>query len=191
MTCVVLGGSRHIARVPDLVKVRLERIVKQDFRVVVGDAPGADKALQKYFADCAYRLVEVFFSGDAPRNNLGAWTCHHIGTSARPGTFEFHAAKDRAMAEEATVGLMLWDGESAGTMLNVWRLSRQGKATLVFIEAEQRFVEVRTQPEWSRLLAGASEDSRRDIERKSRAETAARPSTAPLFGPDLGSLGLA
>lgn len=192
MTCVVLGGSRHISKLSDDVQVRLGRIVQQGFRVVVGDANGADKALQKYLADHAYNMVEVFCSGSSPRNNLGHWTCHQVTTKARPGTFEFYAAKDQAMAKEATVGFMLWDGESVGTMLNVWRLMQTQKSSLVYVQSQREFLEVRGQEDWRRLLGLAAADARAEIEKRIRDEMPAPPKNdLPLFGPDLRSLGLA
>lgn len=191
MTCVVLGGSRHISKLTDEVQARLGRIVQQGFRVVVGDANGADKAFQKYLADQAYEQVEVFCSGSSPRNNLGHWTCRHVTTKARPGTFEFYAAKDQAMAKEATVGFMLWDGESVGTMLNVWRLMRTQKTSLVYVQSQREFLQVRGQEDWRRLLGLADADARADIEKRIRGETPAEPKNElPLFGPDLHSVGL-
>ena len=191
MTCVVLGGSRHVSKLNDEIRQRLDRIVRQGFRVVVGDANGADKAFQRYLADHAYKNVEVFCSGTSARNNLGSWECHHVTTKARSGTFEFYAAKDQAMAEAATVGFMLWDGESVGTMLNVWRLMRKQKSSLVYVQSERRFLEVRGQDDWVRLLGLAAADTRDDIERRIRGESPAGPENElPLFGPDLHSVGL-
>ena len=191
MTCVVLGGSRHISKLSDDVRARLDRIVQQQFRVVVGDANGADKALQKYLADQAYKNVEVFCSGSSPRNNLGHWPCRQVTSQARPGTFEFYAAKDQAMAKDATVGFMLWDGESAGTMVNVWRLMQKQKTSLVYVHAKRTFVEVRGQEDWRQLLGLAAEDARQDIEKKIRGEMPTQPKNElPLFGPDLHSFGL-
>jgi adenine-specific DNA-methyltransferase len=190
MTCVVLGGSRHISKLSDEVQVRIDRIVLQQFRVVVGDANGADKALQKYLADRAYKNVEVFCSGTSPRNNLGQWTCHRVTTTGKPGTFDFYAAKDRAMAKEATVGLMLWDGQSVGTMLNVWRLMQEQKMSLVYVQAKQEFVEVRGQEDWRQLLGLAASDTREGIEKRIRAETPAESEKElPLFGSDLHPVG--
>ena len=192
MTCVVLGGSRHISKLNDEIRQRLDRIVRQQFRVVVGDANGADKAFQKHLADQGYKNVEVFCSGSTPRNNLGHWACRHVTTKAKPGTFSFYAAKDQAMAEEATVGFMLWDGQSAGTMLNVWRLMRDHKASLVCVQTERKFVQVRGQEDWQQLLSLAANDAREDIEKKIERETPAETKNElPLFGPDLNSVGLA
>jgi len=191
MTCVVLGGSRHVSKLGDEVRQRIDHIVRQDFQVVVGDANGADKAFQKALADRAYVNVQVFCSGGSPRNNLGNWDCQRVTTKARPGTFEFYAAKDRAMAEVATVGFMLWDGVSVGTMLNVWRLMRQQKSSLVFIQLERRFFQVRGQDDWAKLLDLAAAETRDDIGRRIRGEMPSEhEKELPLFGPDLHTVGL-
>ena len=191
MTCVVLGGSRHISKLNDEIRQRLDRIVRQQFWVVIGDANGADKAFQKYFAEQGYEKVEVFCSGRSPRNNVGHWACRHVTTKAKPGTFDFYAAKDQAMAKEATVGFMLWDGESVGTMLNVWRLMQQQKTSLVYVQSQKKFFEIRGQEDWRQLLGLAAVDARADIEKRIRAENPAEPKNElPLFGPDLHSVGL-
>jgi hypothetical protein len=191
MTCVVFGGSRHISKLSDEVRVRIDRIVQQQFQVVVGDANGADKAVQKDLADRAYKNVEVFCSGTSPRNNVGRWPCRHITTKAKPGTFEFYAAKDQAMAKDATVGFMLWDGESVGTMLNVWRLMQQQKTSLVYVQSQKKFFEIRGQEDWRELLGLAAVDARAAIEKRIRAESPVEPrNELPLFGPDLHSVGL-
>lgn len=190
MTCVVLGGSRKISRLNEDIRQRLDRIVAQLFPVVVGDANGADKALQKYFFDRGYKNVEVFCSGSSPRNNLGDWPCRQVATKARPGTFAFYVEKDRAMAEAATVGFMLWDGESVGTAVNVWRLLRKRKTSLVYVQAQRRFIEVRKQQDWDQLLSLALPGARRDIEERLKGESQGEPEL-PLFGPDLHGIGLA
>jgi predicted Rossmann fold nucleotide-binding protein DprA/Smf involved in DNA uptake len=76
MSTVFIGGSRHVARLSDQVKERLNNIIGNAFRIVVGDAAGADKAVQKYLLDASYPHVTVFCSGDRPRNNLGLWETH-------------------------------------------------------------------------------------------------------------------
>jgi hypothetical protein len=189
MTCVMLGGSRHISTINEEIQARLDRIVRQQFRVVVGDANGADKAVQKHLADQAYKHVTVFCAGTAPRNNLARWECHRVTTKARPGTFEFYAAKDQAMAEVATVGFQLWDGASVGTMLNVWRLMGKQKTSLVYVEPQRKFLEVRGEEDWKQLLCLASPESRDGVEKRLRGETTAK-NELPLFGPDLHSVGL-
>lgn len=187
MTCVVLGGSRHITKLSDEVRARLDRIIEKQLPVVVGDANGADKALQEYFWAKGYRGVEVFCSGSAPRNNVGNWPCRVVTTDAEPGTFSFYAAKDRAMAEQATVGFMLWDAKSAGTMVNVWRLLQQRKTSLVFVQKEKAFVEVRGPSEWKQLLARASPVALADIQKKVRLERTSETTELP-FAAELAAM---
>lgn len=191
MTCVMLGGSRHISKLNDDVRRRLERIVQQQFKVVVGDANGADKAFQRYLADRSFSGAEVFCSGETPRNNLGDWSCRRVSTKAKPGTFDFYAAKDRAMAVEATIGFFLWDGDSVGTMLNVWRLMKVHKTSLIFVQPKREFAEVRSQADWRSLFAIANAEVQADIEKKIRAEQVEEPKgNLPLFSQDLHSMGL-
>jgi hypothetical protein len=74
----------------------------------------------------------------------------------RPGhsrkDFDYYATKDRAMAAEATVGLMLWDGQSRGTLMNVVRLVGHGKPAVVYVQPGKRFAEVRSQNALSILI---------------------------------------
>ena len=44
-----------------------------------------------------------------------------------------HAAKDREMTRIADEGLMLWDGESPGTLANVLDLAAQGKDAYLYL----------------------------------------------------------
>ena len=55
MTKVFIAGSRQIARLPAEVKNRIDTMVDKGFQILVGDANGADKAVQRYLADKAER----------------------------------------------------------------------------------------------------------------------------------------
>lgn len=50
MTKVFIAGSRQIARLPAEVKNRIDTMVDKGFQILVGDANGADKAVQRYLA---------------------------------------------------------------------------------------------------------------------------------------------
>lgn len=124
--------------------------------VIVGDANGADKAVQRYLADRRYANVIVYFSGLRFRNNVGAWTTRPI--TPPPGVhggFEFYAAKDRAMANDATHGLMLWDGVSRGTFANITALISDDKPVVVYLDDSRAFVNVRCQSDIDTLLVKA------------------------------------
>ncbi len=127
MSTVFIGGSRHITGLSDQAEVRLDNIVGSRLDIVVGDAAGVDKTVQKYLLDASYPHVMVFCSGDHPRNNLGSWETYQVAPTKHVRGYQFFAAKDRAMAKKADFGLMIWDGKSPGTALNVLRLVRPGR----------------------------------------------------------------
>lgn len=170
MTIVFLGGSRHARTVPEAVVARLRRMVSQQLPIVLGDAPGADSAFQAALADWGYRQVEVFCTAKTPRHNVGGWPTTVVHTRERPGTAAFHSAKDRALAQVATVGLMLWDGKSAGTLANAGRLVTLGKVCVVFLQRDLRFIDVRTAAELEALVAMAPVDTQAEFRRRMRVE---------------------
>ena len=151
MSRVFLAGSRKITRLPTAVRTRLEEIVRRAMEVVVGDANGSDRALQAQLAEWNYPRVTVFHVGRAPRNNVGDWPTRRIETAAGAKGFDFYAAKDRAMAQEADCGLMLWDGVSRGTLTNVADLVEHGKPVAIYVSPLQRCVSLRTPAELEAL----------------------------------------
>ncbi|MBY3517267.1 putative addiction module antidote protein [Rhizobium laguerreae] len=163
MNTVFIGGSRHISRLPAQAKERLNNIIENGHEVVVGDANGADKAVQKHFLDAAYEKVTVFCCGDKPRNNLGEWRTQNITPPKHVKGFQFYAAKDREMAREADFGFMIWDGKSPGTVLNVLRLIRAGKKAVLLNVPEESPVTFKTREQWSEFLARCSADLRENL----------------------------
>ena len=167
MAKVFIGGSRQISRLTAPVLERLHAIMEKELSVIVGDSyhpKGADKAVQDYFFSKGYQNVEVFCSGSACRNNVGHWNTRNIDTTTRDKGRNFYTVKDRAMALEATYGFMVWDGKSKGTLLNVFRLLRQGKKVVVYITAEHRFAELCAPDQWDGFIAPYGAEFRSEME---------------------------
>ena len=99
----------------------------------VGDANGADKAIQRYLADRSYPNVLVHCMKDHCRNTVGNWPTREVAAPRGARGFDYYSLKDRAMAETAEYGLMLWDGKSKGTVNNVVNLSRNHKPVVVYV----------------------------------------------------------
>ncbi len=152
MNTIFIGGSRHVSRLPSDVKKRLDNVVASGHQVIVGDANGADKAVQKHLLERQYDKVVVFCTGDTPRNNLGTWRTHHVDAPKSARGFHFYAAKDREMAREADFGLMIWDGKSAGTLLNVMRLVTAGKIAVLFDVPAKDVVNIKNSRHMENLL---------------------------------------
>lgn len=166
MTKVFIGGSRHISRLTVPVLERLRIIMEKELPVIVGDANGADKAVQQYFFSKGYQKVEVFCSGSVCRNNVGHWNTRNIDTTTHDKGRAFYTAKDRAMALEATYGFMVWDEKSPGTLLNVLRLLRQGKKVVVYLTSEHRFTELRAPDQWEGFIAPYGAEFRLEMEQR-------------------------
>ena len=186
MTKVFIGGSRRIRTLDADVKERIDRIVEKRLPVVLGDASGADSAVQEYLQSKGYDLVEVFCSGDACRNNKGRWPTRTVQPARARRDFAFYAAKDRVMADEASFGLMVWDKESVGTLMNVFRLLRHHRKIVLYVAPDHQFVDVQSEDDWQRLIAGCSAKLRARIEREATAEEslsegARSPSQETLF----------
>ncbi len=170
MSKVFIGGSRRVSHLAEPVRARLDTITWKGLPVIVGDANGADKAVQRYLADRDYAIVEVFCSGRVCRNNVGHWRTRRIDTDPRETGFQFYAAKDRAMAREADFGLMIWDGKSTGTLLNVLRLLRQDKKVVVYSVPDQGFSDLTSYSQWDGLIARHGEALRGAVAQKAAIE---------------------
>jgi len=141
VTAVFLGGSRAVSRLNEMIREQLDNLISKNCSILVGDANGADKALQTYLAQKHYSNVTVFSMG-SPRNNVGQWENRRVSSERKTRDAEYFAIKDRAMAQEARCGLMLWDGVSKGTLNNVCELINSGKPTLLYFSPEKKFYKV-------------------------------------------------
>jgi adenine-specific DNA-methyltransferase len=170
MNTVFIGGSRHVSRLPAPAKERLDNIGKSGCHIVIGDANGADKAVQKHLSDAAYSDVEVFCSGDVCRNNLGSWPTRNIQPPRHVKGFQFYAAKDREMAQAADFGLMIWDGKSPGTVLNVLRLIKAGKKVVLFSAPEAKTTTFKAVSDWDAFLAHCDAGLKTDLKARATPE---------------------
>ena len=171
MTKVFIGGSRRASRLNTEVRKRLDNIIEKGFPVLIGDANGADRAIQQYLHSKHYQKVEVFCSGGICRNNVGNWQTRNIPTGTRKRDAQFYSAKDRIMAREATIGLMMWDGKSVGTILNLFRLLSQKKKAVIYTVPENKFLEFRSKLEWNDFLEGRDIRLQHKVEERTKQET--------------------
>jgi hypothetical protein len=150
---VFIAGSRSLSRLGPKVRQRLDNIVEKELTVVVGDANGVDKAVQQYLYSRRYAHVTVFCMEDRCRNNVGGWPTRAItAKESSRRDFAYYATKDRAMVEEADYGLMLWDGESRGTLRSVLDLVRRGKPAIVYLASDEAFHTLREAADMAEML---------------------------------------
>lgn len=151
---VFIGGSRRLSRLNKQIKQRLNGVIDKGLTVIVGDANGVDKAVQRYLAERNYQNVAVFCMAGICRNNIGRWLTREI-TPAQNARRDaaFFGTKDRAMGAEADYGLMLWDGKSRGTLANIRDLIDRQKPVVVYLAPKKSFFTLRRQDDLSDLLA--------------------------------------
>jgi hypothetical protein len=134
---VFIGGSIGFRHLPTSVYSRIDNIIKNQFRIYVGDAPGVDVLVQNYLKEKEYKNLTVFYSFNNNkncRNNVGNWLTHAVPAHSSKSLRQFYQEKDKVMTEKATWGMMIWDGKSQGTFANIKRLLAINKQVLVFID---------------------------------------------------------
>lgn len=142
MTTVFLSGSRAITRLEQAVQSRIQEIIDQNIRVVVGDAGGADRAMQSWLAAKKYPHVTVFCVGDKCRNNVGPWPIENIHPDPQLKGRAPYTRRDEAMAARADFGLILWDGKSEGSLNNLFELLKQNKNTKLYFTPRKQFFDI-------------------------------------------------
>jgi len=164
MSMIFIGGSREIFELPDPAITRIGEIVAAEHGVLIGDASGANAEAQGLLAGYKYEHVGVFHAGKEPRNNLGDWAAYHVPSPDDARGYWVQAAKDREMARRANFGMMVWDGASPGTAVNVLRLAMANKPGVIYDRARGRVGTTSNVEDWCAMLRHARPDIRRQAE---------------------------
>lgn len=147
-----ISGSRKISRLNEEIRDFLTKVMEEGTHVLVGDASGVDRAVQKYLKENKYDNVTIYFSGANARNKLADWSERPVKTSARKNSYEYYTAKDKEMAMECDMGLAIWDGNSRGTLENIFNVLKNNKEVIVYFLPEKRFFEFKKQEEAKWLI---------------------------------------
>lgn len=106
-----------------------------DAQFIVGDSFGVDHAAQIFLASKGAD-VQVYASEGKARNNPCGFPIVAVPAGAFRG-FDFYRQKDIAMALKATEGLMVWDGKSRGTYLDINHLIMLNKPVTLFLRGQE------------------------------------------------------
>ncbi|MDR3243900.1 MAG: hypothetical protein LBT79_04045 [Elusimicrobiota bacterium] len=131
---VFISGSIGINKLPKTALEKIDNIINQNMTVYIGDAKGVDLLVQKYLSKKKYNNVVVYFVSSEIRNNVGKWQARHIETNITKKSRELYTVKDEAMAKEADYGLMIWDGQSKGTLNNIQNMKSVNKRFFVILD---------------------------------------------------------
>ncbi len=147
-------------------------MVEQSFLILVGDANGADKAMQQYLADTHYSNVKVFCSGETCRNNISDWAVTQVSVGPKLKGRDFFTAKDKEMAAKADYGFVLWDGKSSGAINNVFELLKHDKRTVLYFSPEKEFYNISHLNDAKALLNKCDPATLDSINKKTRLPSA-------------------
>lgn len=139
MTKVFIGGSREVSKLNKDLKNRIDNIIQKGFLILIGDANGADKAVQKYLSEKNYNNVIVFCMKGQCRNNIGVWKSRCVDVTGDKKGFDFYSIKDLEMAKETDYGFLIWDAKSKGTLNNAINLLKLKKKVLVYFYPDKNF----------------------------------------------------
>ncbi|MEE8554218.1 MAG: hypothetical protein V3T00_00060, partial [bacterium] len=85
-------------------------------------------------------------------------------------TFRYYATKDRVMAGEASIGLMIWDQKSIGTLMNMRRLLSQNKKVVVYVAPTKEFIDLTQMNDIDAVLLQLAPGLRQRIEKEAATE---------------------
>lgn len=120
---------------PKGVRDEIDRAIKMNKKIIVGDAPGIDRQVQDYLKERTYKNVEVYGPGKQVRYSANSkWKVNPIDAPEfEEGSKEWLAKKDIAMTNAATEGLaVILDEGAKATRKNVQRLVDQNKKVKVY-----------------------------------------------------------
>ncbi len=153
MKKVVFGGSRKLGKLNQTIREHIDDIVAKRYLVLIGDANGADRAMQEYLAQKSYPHVLVFCAGSTCRNNIGKWEIRFVPSNRTNKDFQHYVIRDKQMANEADYGFMIWDGKSKGTLNQIINLIELDKPVLVYFSPKKRSFSIKSVHDLPNLLS--------------------------------------
>ena len=163
---VFISGSRKLPKLNSAICTKLRNIIEKKYRVLVGDASGADKAVQTFLAKEGYKNVVVYCMDGECRNNIDNWEKHSVDSVGKKKDFEYFAMKDVEMSRDADYGLMLWDGKSKGTLKNALNMLEQGKNSWIYFSPERSFVRIKSATDIKALVDKCDLESKSYFDKK-------------------------
>lgn len=140
---VFISGSISIKKLPKEVLKSIDKIISNNFEILVGDANGVDKLVQEYCLKKQYFYVTVYSIFGFPRNKESekfGFKKIHVDYNIKK-EIEKQKQKDKAMTEDSTYCLIIWDEKSKGSYLNILRAIELNKKAKVYLAQKNKFLE--------------------------------------------------
>lgn len=141
---ILITGSRNIKdNLPQTVYDKIDEHIEQGEEFLIGDRAGFDMYVQRDLCNKLCSYVTVYVSGwrEISKNNIGRWPEEHcpIGVSSGYGD---NLERTFAMSEDADAGIVIWDGESDDSFINMINLIFLGKKVDLYLINEKKWKNV-------------------------------------------------
>jgi hypothetical protein len=122
---LLLMGSKAFRKkeLPPSVTNILDNAIARNMRIVVGEAPGANRLFQDYLADQKYKRVTVGHARSI-RYNAGNWRTKQYGEKV--------SEREKNMIAECDSAIIIWTDHSGVIAEDLEILKWTGKPTYVF-----------------------------------------------------------
>lgn len=139
---VFISGSINIESLPMKIVSSLELMIKNNLKILVGDAGGIDSAIQNHFRNKEYFNVNIYTIYDKPRHQKSKnFLVNTISINENSNKErENQSKKDEAMTNDSDYSLVIWDGKSKGSYQNILRSIEQNKPVKVFLSYKDEFI---------------------------------------------------
>ncbi len=126
VTTIFLGGSKTIGHLPEDFIDRLDFFISEGNKFIIGDAHGADLAIQNYLHSKGCKNVTVYCSGDKCHFNVGDWKTERVyDENECPRLYD-------EMVEVSNCAFLIWDGESQETANIIKSLRQRGLPIFIY-----------------------------------------------------------
>lgn len=136
---IFIAGPRAVSNLDENILIKITNICEKNFEILIGDAEGIDKSIQKILSKKSYKKVTVFASNGIARNNCGDWKIENVPVDKNANGFDFYVQKDIQMAKKADIGFMIWNGKSKGTFNNIINLLKMNKEVILYYVPNKKF----------------------------------------------------
>jgi hypothetical protein len=139
---VFISGSISITELPDIVIESLDKVIKTNLPVLVGDARGVDVLVQEYLALKQYINVTVYTVESKPRNlSSNSFKIKNISVDDEIKK-ERHRQqeKDKAMTCDCRYSFVVWDGKSKGSYSNILSALSLEKEIKIYLSSLNDFL---------------------------------------------------
>lgn len=139
---VFISGSISIKLLPKKVLRSINKIIEQNFEILVGDADGIDRLICEYAYGMKYTNLIIYHVDKNPRQNINLkFKNIRIETDKNiKKEREKQYFKDKAMAQDCDFAFVIWDGKSKGSYQNIKNCIEFEKKIKIYLKEKDDFI---------------------------------------------------